>query len=83
MKQRRDEFARTMNPRQLQLYTSIRGSAGRQAVAELTHDGACGCCFSVMPLQIQNEVRHGVALVRCEACGVILAPPEPVEGEKG
>ena len=47
MKHKRDEFARTMNPRQLHLYTSIRGVTGRQAVSELTVDGACGCCFSV------------------------------------
>lgn len=80
LKRRRDEFARTVNPRQLQLYQGIRGRLGRQAVAELTPDGACGCCFSVMPLQIQNEVRHGNDLVRCEACGVILTA---LEGEQG
>jgi predicted nucleic acid-binding Zn-ribbon protein len=82
MRQRREEVASTMNSRQLQLYQDIRGEAGRQAVAELTSDGACGHCFSVMPLQVQNEVRHGSELVRCEACGVILATPEP-EGEEG
>jgi predicted nucleic acid-binding Zn-ribbon protein len=76
LKRRRDEFARTLNPRQLQLYQGIRGRSGRQAVAELTADGACGHCFSVMPLQIQNEVRHGADLVRCEACGVILTAPD-------
>ena len=77
LKQRREDFARSMNPRQLQLYQGIRGATGRQAVAELTHDGACGHCFSVMPLQIQNEVRHGNDLVRCQACGVILTTSEP------
>ena len=82
MRQRREEFASTMNPRQLQLYQGIRGETGRQAVAELTPDGACGHCFSVMPLQIQNEVRHGAGLVRCEACGVILATSE-LEGDEG
>ena len=82
MRQRREEFASTMNPRQLQLYQGIRGETGRQAVAELTPDGACGHCFSVMPLQIQNEVRHGAELVRCEACGVILATSE-LEGDEG
>jgi predicted nucleic acid-binding Zn-ribbon protein len=80
LKRKRDEYARTMNPRQLQLYQGIRGRTGRQAVAELTADGACGHCFSMMPLQIQNEVRHGNDLVRCEACGVILTAPE---GEQG
>jgi predicted nucleic acid-binding Zn-ribbon protein len=84
LKRRRDEFARTVHPRQLQLYQGIRGRTGRQAVAELTGDGACGYCFSVMPLQIQNEVRHGAELVRCEACGVILTAPddEPAAGGK-
>jgi hypothetical protein len=81
MNRRREEFASTMNPRQLQLYQSIRGSTGRQAVADLTPDGACGHCFSVMPLQIQSEVRHVAELVRCEACGVILAAPEPESDE--
>src|SRR5262245_55377351 len=42
LKRKRDEFARSVNPRQLQLYQSIRGRTGRQAVAELTVDGACG-----------------------------------------
>jgi predicted nucleic acid-binding Zn-ribbon protein len=82
LKARRDAFAKTMNPRQLQLYQGIRGRSGRQAVAELTADGACGHCFSVMPLQVQNQVRHGGDLVRCEACGVILTAPEPA-GEQG
>ena len=82
MRSRREEFANTMNPRQLKLYQGIRGETGRQAVAELTPDGACGHCFSVMPLQIQNEVRHGAELVRCEACGVILATPE-LEDDEG
>jgi predicted nucleic acid-binding Zn-ribbon protein len=83
-RRKRDEFARSMNPRQLQLYQGIRGRTGRQAVSELTRDGACGYCFSVMPLQIQNEVRHGNDLVRCEACGVILTSPEQApEGDQG
>jgi len=76
LKAKREAFARTVNPRQLALYQGIRGHTGRQAVAELTADGACGNCFSVMPLQIQNQVRHGTELVRCEACGVILTAPE-------
>jgi predicted nucleic acid-binding Zn-ribbon protein len=73
---KREAFSRTVNPRQLQLYQGIRGRTGRQAVSELTADGACGHCFSMMPLQVQNQVRHGSDLVRCEACGVILTAPE-------
>jgi len=47
-------------------------------VATLTEDGACGACYGMVPLQLQNEIRRGSALLRCEACGVILtAEPEP------
>ena len=52
-------------------------NAPARPVAELTVDGACGHCFSMVPLQEQNEIRHGEQLIRCEACGVILAAPEP------
>ena len=82
LKVKREVFSRTVHPRQLSLYQGIRGHTGRQAVSELTDDGACGHCFSVMPLQVQNEVRHGADLVRCEACGVILTAPEPPDDQE-
>jgi hypothetical protein len=28
----------------------------------------------MVPLQTQNEIRHGEKLIRCEDCGVILTP---------
>jgi predicted nucleic acid-binding Zn-ribbon protein len=61
-----------MAPKQLRTYEGIRGAGRRQAVSELTADGACGNCFSMIPLQLQNEVRVTGSMVRCEACGVIL-----------
>jgi hypothetical protein len=61
-----------MSPKQLRTYEGIRGAGRRLAVAELTVDGACGNCFSMIPLQLQNEVRTTGSMVRCEACGVIL-----------
>lgn len=80
---RRDQFAEQVPERELRLYESIRQGGRRAAVAPLTADGACSCCFGVLPLQSQNEVRHGSSLIRCETCGVILtAPlPEPDEAE--
>jgi len=78
LEKERAGFAGEMNPRELKIYDAIRGDGRRAAVAELTDDGACGNCFGMVPLQSQNEVRHGDALIRCEACGVILAAPEPV-----
>ncbi len=55
-----------------QLYERIRGGKTRVALARLTPDGACGHCFSIIPIQEQNEIRRQKALHRCEACGVIL-----------
>lgn len=76
----RERFAAEMDPKEIRLYEGIRVGGRRRAVAELTADGACGHCFGMVPLQIQNEVRHGTRLIRCEACGVILAAPS---GEPG
>jgi len=70
-------FAEGMEANELRIYNAIRAGGRRAAVAELTHDGACANCFGIVPLQSQNEIRHGSALIRCEACGVILAAPEP------
>ena len=75
LREQRQTRAGDLQPRQLRVYEGIRGSGRRQAVSELTLDGACGNCFSVIPLQLQNEVRRGGAMVRCEACGVILTLP--------
>jgi hypothetical protein len=66
-----------MPEHELRTYDAIRAGGRRVAVAELTDDGACSNCFGVIPLQLQNEIRHGEALIRCEGCGVILAAPEP------
>ncbi len=77
LERERSAFADGMDPEELRVYDAIRGQAGRTAVAELTEDGACGHCFGMVPLQHQNEIRHGERLIRCEECGVILAAPEP------
>ena len=58
------------------LYERIRGGKTTVALATLTPDGACGHCFSMIPIQEQNEIRRKKALHRCEACGVILYAEE-------
>ena len=75
LREQRRSSASGLQPKQLRVYEGIRGSGRRQAVSELTVDGACSNCYSVIPLQLQNEVRRGGAMVRCEACGVILTIP--------
>ncbi len=73
----REQFVGGMNPAEVKLYDGIRRGGRSIAVSELTEDGACGNCFGVVPLQLQNEVRGGDALIRCEACGVILTAADP------
>ena len=77
LEKKREAFATELDPEELRIYDAIRGKGQRAAVAELTEDGACGNCFGIVPLQHQNEIRHGDSLIRCEACGVILAAPDP------
>ncbi len=77
LEKKREAFAAELDPEELRIYDAIRGKGQRAAVAELTEDGACGNCFGIVPLQHQNEIRHGDTLIRCEACGVILASPDP------
>jgi len=75
----RAELATGVDPEELKIYDAIRGDRGRAALAALTADGACGNCFSVIPLALQARIQREEGLFRCEACGVILTPPLPEE----
>ena len=94
LEQDRESFVHTMDALEIRLYEGIRRGGRVTAVAALTEDGACSHCFGIVPPQLQNEVRHGESLIRCEGCGVILtlteyedeltgvmAAEEPVEEE--
>ena len=72
----RQQFVEKMNSDELKVYDAIRAGGRKVAVAGLTEDGACGHCFSVIPLQLQNQIRHGTELIRCEVRWVILATIE-------
>jgi predicted nucleic acid-binding Zn-ribbon protein len=71
LREQRQTHASAMGPKELRTYEGIRGSGRRKAVAALTPDGACGNCYSVVPLQLRSEVKAG-GIVRCEGCGVIF-----------
>lgn len=75
----RASLAASVKPEELRIYDAIRGDRGRAALAALTPDGACGNCFSVIPLQMQAKIQRDEGLFRCEACGVILSPPLPAD----
>jgi predicted nucleic acid-binding Zn-ribbon protein len=72
---KRDAFAEQIDSDERRLYESIKAGGRTVVVAELTGDGACGHCFGMIPLQVQANVRSGADVIRCEACGVILAAP--------
>jgi len=37
---------------------------------------ACSACYSAIPLSRRGEIRAGLLVDGCEACGVILYAPE-------
>lgn len=74
LRERRQNQIVRLEPSASRLYERVRAGRTRVVIAALTADGACGHCFGVVPLQRQSEIRQAAALVRCEACGVILYP---------
>lgn len=78
---RREEVASAVDSRFRHVYENLARGGRRQALAPMTEDGACGACFSVIPLQLQNEIRTTAPLVLCEACGIIVTAPESEEEE--
>ena len=79
---RRAEVLDSVGDRERRVYDSFQASGRKVVVASLTPDGACGNCFGMIPLQLQNEIRRGGELIRCENCGVIVTPrSDDPEGE--
>ena len=73
----RTRFVGSVNASELKTYDAIRAGGRTIAVADLTEDGACGHCFGMVPLQLRNEIRRGLQLIRGEGCGVILTTATP------
>jgi len=71
LRDRRENLAIRLDPPTRQLYERVKAGRTRMVLAPLA-DGACGHCFSMIPIQQQQEIRHAHSLYRCEACGVIL-----------
>lgn len=73
LRDERDEMKSRLTEKERRLFESFQAGGRDVVVAPLTPDGACGHCFNMVPLQRQNEIRHGSEMIRCEACGVILS----------
>lgn len=81
MELERDLFSSGIDQRYLSVYDALKRSGRRSSVTRMTANGACGVCFSLIPLQLQNEILTTAPLIRCEACGVIVTAPLPEEAE--
>ena len=76
---RRDALLEDVGAAERRIYDAFFQSGQHVIVAPLLDDGACGSCFGIIPLQLQNDIRRSNRLIRCESCGVILTTePEPV-----
>jgi uncharacterized protein len=69
--QRREKIS-AMRSDAVRVYERVRGGKTRVTLARLMPDGACGHCFSMIPVQEQRQIKQREGLHRCEACGVIL-----------
>jgi predicted nucleic acid-binding Zn-ribbon protein len=80
---RREDILQHVGDAERKVYDSFHQSGRPVIVSALLDDGACGNCFGLIQLQLQNEIRRNERLIRCENCGVILTvEPEPVlEGD--
>ncbi|HUG27055.1 MAG TPA: hypothetical protein VMK53_02070, partial [Gemmatimonadales bacterium] len=55
--------------------------ANRQgAVVVAVRGVACGACFTAVPMSRRGQIRNGLLVEGCEACGVILYAEELVAG---
>jgi predicted nucleic acid-binding Zn-ribbon protein len=57
-------------------YDRLRRTRSSDVVVPLM-GGACGGCHTAVPLNRRSQIRAGLVLEGCEACGAILYPPGP------
>jgi uncharacterized protein len=56
-------------------YDRLRRTRTNDVIVPLV-GGACGGCHTSVPLNRRGQIRAGLVLEGCEACGAILYPPE-------
>lgn len=79
----RDEAIRVREATAAQLDKALRGRYDRlrrtrssDVVVPLV-GGACGGCYTSIPLNRRSQIKAGQIIDACEACGAILYPTEP------
>lgn len=66
------ESSATQLERSIRLRYDRLRSAREQAVVVPLRGDACGACYTSVPRNRRSQIRAGVLLDNCEACGVIL-----------
>jgi predicted nucleic acid-binding Zn-ribbon protein len=74
----RDVAAKDINAQQLAQYRRILMGRAPQALYPL-RSGACGHCFTSVPLHRVQQIKSGSTVENCEACGVWVYNPTPPE----
>lgn len=70
----RSTVASDVNTKFLDLYERIR--QGRTPlVLYALQNGACGNCYTAVPLNRRQKIQNGQAVEACEACGVLIYDP--------
>ena len=67
----RDEAASGVKPRMLEIYRRILQGRAPEALYPL-RSGACGHCYTAVPLHRRQQIENGQAVEACEACGVLV-----------
>ena len=71
----REDSAGRMDRQLRTRYERLRRSRRADVVVPLVN-GGCGACHTAVPLNRRSQIRSGAVVDGCEACGVILYPPE-------
>ncbi|MGE0555492.1 MAG: zinc ribbon domain-containing protein [Gemmatimonadales bacterium] len=67
----RNAAAREVDREIRQRYERLRSARSAAVVVALRGD-ACGACFTAVPRNRRSQIRAGLLLDNCEACGVLL-----------
>jgi predicted nucleic acid-binding Zn-ribbon protein len=70
----REQAARGVSEALYQRYSRILQGRAPLAMYPI-QSGACGHCFTAVPLHRQQKLRNGQSVEACEACGVLLYDP--------
>lgn len=75
----RDESAAAIEKSIRMRYDRLRSNR-QGAVVVAVRGVACGACFTAVPMSRRGQIRNGLLVEGCEACGVILYAEELVAG---